>query len=141
MRKIFFLLLFALPACTKSESPHVAKGVEVPHEAKGVEVPKQKWVDAMTTAFPAMLCPPKGFFRTCFQQTEDECLDQAMRAAKSCFLKIGPEMPAQVKQPEGGEEWGKKVGACTAETMEIALTGEKKKIDKPECGGASQWKE
>lgn len=104
-------------------------------------VPKEKWADAMTTAMPTMLCNPKGFFRSCFKQSEDECLDQAARATKACLIKLVPEIPAALKQPEDGEVWGKKVGACTGETMEISLASEKKKIDSADCNDPSKWSE
>lgn len=130
MRKILLALALALPACTQATSPGGESAV-----------PKEKWTDAMTTAMPTMLCNPKGFFRSCFQQSEDECLDQATRATKACLIKLGPEIPAALKQPEDGEVWGKKVGTCTGETMEIALSGEKKKIEGPDCNDPSKWKE
>lgn len=125
---LFFGLTLA--ACTRQDP-----------NAGGGSVPREKWADAMTTAMPTMLCNPAGFFRSCFKQSEDECLDQSTRATKACLIKLNPEIPASLKQPEDGEVWGKKVGACTGETMEIALTGEKKKIDSPDCNDPSKWKE
>lgn len=134
MRKILpafaLVLSLASSACTKPSPP-----------AGENSVPKEKWADAMTTAMPTMLCNPNGFFRSCFRQSEDECLDQATRATKACLIKLNPEIPAALKQPEDGEVWGKNVGACTGETMEIALTGEKKKIDGPDCNDPTKWKE
>lgn len=123
-------LAISLTACTKGSSPEGENSVL-----------KEKWADAMTTAMPTMLCNPKGFFRSCFQQSEDECLDKATLATKACLIKLQPEIPAALKQPEDGETWGKKVGACTGETMEIALASEKKKIDSADCNDASKWSE
>lgn len=133
MRKIIVaiaVLPYALTACTRPSSP--------PEDSS---VPKEKWMDAMTTAMPTMLCNPQGFFRSCFGQTEDGCLDQASRATKACLIKLGPEIPAALKQPEDGEKWGKSLGACTGETMEIALSGEKKKLTTPECSNPAKWNE
>jgi hypothetical protein len=123
-------LILTLSACTQPHQPTAESSV-----------PKEKWADAMTTAMPTMLCNPKGFFRTCFQQSEDECLDQATRATKACLIKLTPEIPASLKQPDEGEIWGKKVGACTGETMEIALAAEKKKIDSVDCNDPAKWNE
>lgn len=130
MTKILLSLALALTACTQATTP-----------TEESSVPKEKWADAMTTAMPTMLCNPQGFFRSCFRQSEDECLDQATRATKACLLKLNPGIPAALKQPEDGETWGKQVGACTGETMEIALTGEKKKVDGPGCKDPAKWKE
>jgi hypothetical protein len=132
MRKFLSSLTFALAltACTQPSPP--------PAETS---VPKEKWMDAMTTAMPTMLCNPKGFFRSCYSHAEDECLDEASRATKACLIKMENEIPAALKQPEDGESWGKKVGACTGETMEISLASQKKKIDTPECNDPSKWAE
>jgi hypothetical protein len=132
MRNILPILALAgaLCACTQSAQP--------PSETS---VPKEKWMDAMTTAMPTMLCNPKGFFRSCYSHSEDECLDQASRATKACLIKMGNEIPSALKQPEDGESWGKKVGTCTGETMEISLASEKKKINTAECNDASKWAE
>jgi hypothetical protein len=130
MRKTLLALAMALTACTQSPSPGGESAV-----------PKEKWTDAMTTAMPTMLCNPKGFFRSCFQQSEDECLDQATRATKACLIKLNPDIPATLKQPEDGETWGKKVGACTGETMEISLASEKKKIESADCSDPAKWNE
>jgi hypothetical protein len=124
--KCALFLALLLTACTKT--------------APEGTVPKAKWIDAMTTAMPTMICAPKGFFRSCFDQTEDECLERATRAAKACLIKFDPDLPADLKQPEEGEAWGKKVGACTGETMEIALAGEKKaRVSSASCQNPEGW--
>lgn len=103
-------------------------------------VPKAKWMSAMTTAMPTMICAPKGFFRSCFDQSEDECLERATRSAKACLIKFDADLPANLRQPEDGEAWGKKLGACTGETMEIALAGEKKaRSSSPSCQTPDSW--
>jgi hypothetical protein len=124
--KTALFLALLLGACTKA--------------APEGTVPKAKWIDAMTTAMPTMICAPKGFFRSCFEQSEDECLERATRAAKACLIKVEPDLPAHLRQPEEGEAWGKKVGACTGETMEIALAGEKKaRSSSPSCQNPESW--
>lgn len=131
MRRLFPLLPLLLFSCTKS-----------PTSGEGeVLVPRDKWSDMMVTALPTIYCRPEGFFRSCFTLDENACLDHAMRATKSCLLKIGPDLPATLKQPEDGRAWGTKVGECAGPTMEIALSGVAKKNADPKCRDGSQWKE
>lgn len=105
------------------------------------EVPRDKWMDGMTTVLPSTFCKPKGFFRSCFQVNEDECIEEAVRATKACLVKFKGAIPAKLKQPKDGQEWGRKVGICSGETFEISMKMAKKEIKSAECADAGKWKE
>ena len=127
--KLSPLLLLALcAACTRQAPPEANL------------VPKERWADTMATALPTMLCQPQGFFRTCFDPEENACLDEAMRATKACLMKLQADIPATLSQPQDGESWGKKVGECAGNTMEVSLAARKKK-DNPDCGDPAKWQQ
>jgi hypothetical protein len=98
--------------------------------ADGV-VAKSNWIDTMKTLLPNSFCSSKEYFRKCFNVTEDQCIEEAVRATKVCVLSITDQMPAELHLPDDGRNWGGKLGRCVGEAYEISLS--KSRIQSGEC--------
>ena len=110
------------------------------HAAETV-VTKSAWMEMMKTALPNAFCSGKGinrYFRECFKVTEDECIEEALRAVKVCFASIVDQIPEQLHQPDDGTSWGTKLGACAGRGYEISLIS--RRIDTADCKDATKVK-
>lgn len=92
----------------------------------GDTITKQDWSEQMTTLTPNTLCAMK-YLQGCYSITEDECIDEVMRATKICLKKHESKMPAVLKQPKDGEKWGNIIGECTGDTAETQISINHKK--------------
>jgi hypothetical protein len=103
-------------------------------------VPRDEWMESLVTVLPSVFCAREGYFRSCFKLSEDQCLEQGVRATKSCLIKIKDELPAQLKQPDEGRAWGQKAGACSGGTLELALkTQGLERTDRKDCADPDKW--
>ena len=108
------------------------------HAADNV-VAKSAWMETMKTVLPNVFCNGKGasrYFRECFNVTEDQCIQEALRAVKVCLLSIADEIPAELRQPDDGRTWGSKLGRCAGKGYEMSLI--KSRVDSAECKDATK---
>ncbi|MCG6552249.1 MAG: hypothetical protein L7F77_07975 [Candidatus Magnetominusculus sp. LBB02] len=92
----------------------------------GDTIKKEQWIDSMTTLAPNTLCATK-YLQQCYSISEDECIEEVMRAAKICLKKNEAKMPAVFNQPKDGEKWGEIVGECTGDAAETQISIKHKK--------------
>jgi hypothetical protein len=124
-------LVALLPCVQAGEAAHAADNV----------VTKSAWMEIMKTAVPNAFCSGKGisrYFRECFTVTEDQCIEEALRAVKVCMLSIADQIPAELHQPEDGRSWGSKLGKCAAEGYELSLI--KSRVDSADCKDATKFR-
>lgn len=106
-------------------------------------VTKSAWLEAMKTAIPNAFCSGKGlsrYFRECFKVTEDQCIEEALRAVKVCILSMTDQMPDELHSPDDGRTWGRKLGACAGTGFEIALKLTGSHIDSADCKDITKFK-
>lgn len=102
-------------------------------------VPRAVWVESFKTGFANYICKSGEFFRECFNVTERECLEEALRATKTCLADKGPSLPDPIKLPEEGTKWGSVVGSCAGSAYEIGLKARGKRKESAECNNPSLW--
>ena len=94
-------------------------------------VSKKDWIEMMQAKIPSASCEEDLPFRKCFNITQNECIETAIRGINTCFKKISPKIPSKLKQPKDVEKWGALVGACVARHFQGTLSA--KIIDSPYC--------
>lgn len=94
-------------------------------------VAKSVWIEAMKTRLPNALCVPDEVFLKCFDVTQDQCIEETVRATKVCLSNFADQMPGEFHQPNDGQTWGRKVGECAGDAYEAKFSDKKK--DSKEC--------
>lgn len=107
--------------------------------AFAVKVQKGAWVESFKTGFSSFICRKGQFFRECFAISEDECLQEALRATKVCLADKEGQIPAALNQPQDGTHWGSVVGSCAGSAFEVTLTARGKKKKSAECADPNKW--
>jgi hypothetical protein len=107
--------------------------------AKDVIVTKQSWMDSMLVNMSAYACVPTGYFRSCYEITEDECFDKAIDVTQSCLNKLGPHIPMTLTQPRDGKYYGSMVGECFGTSFTSPYIKKKRYAPQP-CNDPSNWK-
>jgi hypothetical protein len=102
------------------------------------EVSKDDWISGMSTALPAYFCKADQYFRQCFKVTQTECEETALSSTRICLAQNKDKIPARLKQPEDGAQWGNEIGSCAGSTYEITL--QKKRISNVKCNNPDNWK-
>jgi len=64
-----------------------------------------------------------------------ECEATALSATRVCIENLKANMPAELKQPEGGQQWGREIGMCVGKTYVVTLAS--KMIDSKKCNNPS----
>jgi hypothetical protein len=94
-------------------------------------ISKSTWLEAMKTVLPNAFCAESEYFRKCFKVTQDQCIQEAVRATKTCITALSDDVPAELHQPDEGTAWGKKLGLCAGQGYETSLI--KSKLESSEC--------
>lgn len=100
-------------------------------------IPKATWVARMRTALPTMLCQEGSYFRSCFRIEAEECENAAASSTRVCLKELEAEIPDQLKLPDDGQEWGRRIGACAGGNLELVLL--KKKVQSEKCNDPAAW--
>jgi hypothetical protein len=119
-------------------SPSLALAAEAPAAAAPVTIAKAKFVEGFKAGFPDVICAEKAYFRKCFEVTQDACKKAASAALATCLTEIEKDIPAQLKQPADGQNWGEKLGTCTGSRYEAEQP--KAKAASPDCSDPNKWK-
>ena len=101
------------------------------------EVKKSDWINGMSTALPTAFCASEQYFRQCFKVTAQECEEVAASATRVCLNKHKDKIPAVLRQPDDGMQWGRVVGACAGEAFETTLI--KKRVNNAKCNDPASW--
>lgn len=123
MRSLLIFLVLTLQATTAS--------------AEGT-VKKENWMAGFKDILPAALCRDRGFFRSCFEISADECHMLLTDATQSCLRQYKDQIPQQLHQPKDGTEWGTKVGVCVGTIIEGSQAA--KRIHNTKCDDPTAWK-
>ena len=103
----------------------------------GMTVPKEDFIAGMQNALPTALCTDQSYFRNCFRVSPKECEATALSATRVCIENLKDKMPAELKQPEGGQQWGKEIGMCVGKTYVVTLAS--KMIESKKCSNPAAW--
>jgi hypothetical protein len=122
MRLRWLLFVGALLATAAAPSNTISRG---------------EWMKGMKTALPTAFCKDGMYFRECFQVTQEVCEKTALSATRVCLESMKDDIPEALKQPEDGQLWGTKVGACAGNGYEATLVAKRIKSDK--CNDAAAW--
>lgn len=108
-----------------------------PVPPKETTVTRKAWIEAVRTALPTAFCKPDAYFRQCFDVTQETCEDTARSATRTCLADVQKDLPEVFKQPEDGQKWGSKVGACVGQAYELAHLS--KRVHSEKCDDPSKW--
>jgi hypothetical protein len=103
-----------------------------------VDATPSVWLAMMRRQMPDAMCKSGGFFRTCFQASEEECRAAVDAQFDACAAKPGA-VPAVVNG-ETGRAAGKILGECIGVAAGDRFDKTGKLIADPKCLDPAQWK-
>lgn len=107
--------------------------------AKDIIVTKKAWMNSMLINMSAYACEPTGYYRSCYELTQDECLDKAIDVTEICLKKHDSQIPEQIVQPRDGKKYGTMVGECFGDRFTSPYIKKKRLPPKP-CSNPLNWK-
>jgi len=92
----------------------------------------------MTSELPAYFCKADQYFRQCFKVNQVECEETALSTTRICLAQYKDKIPASLKQPEDGQQWGTTIGSCAGSAYGVTL--QNKLIRNSKCNDVNNWK-
>jgi hypothetical protein len=113
-------------------------GLSVSARAADIVVSKELWLSEMRNVLPAIFCKDGSYFRECFETDTTACHSIATEATESCLRQFEPQIPKQLQQPNDGQIWGSKIGACAGTIFEATL--KQSRVNNAKCNNPALWK-
>lgn len=151
MRYLLMITIFLAGCASSTPSPtpvtSTPSAVEPESNTSGpapgnatLTVTQEQWIEGMKGALPVALCKKEGYFRQCFDISADVCIDRVNLALLTCLEQVAQQLPAVLKQPEDGRQWGSVVGSCVGQAFETSLYAENlARTDNPKCASTDAW--
>lgn len=106
-------------------------------QALAQQVDSKTWMANMTEVMPGLFCNANNYFRQCFEVSEAECLQVATEMTRHCLDQMAGQIPAMLKLPEEGRQWGSQVGSCAGVAYERQLMANR--INSARCNDPGNW--
>ena len=74
------------------------------------------WKDKMKDNLSSTICDRSGYFRNCYEITEDKCLSASQESVKSCLQTF--KLPKKINPYGDGLKYAYKVGLCAGKKID-----------------------
>ncbi len=88
-----------------------------------------EWMLYMSNELPAAACVSSQILRTCYDVSRSECEIVMENETNRCLNEYSDMIPAILRQPDDGGNWGGVIGGCAGDAYAVALAEWKD----PEC--------